>query len=286
MTRDEMAINSGDLGDIFGTMAPAKPESAGMKADRKEEAAAIPVPVGVKKEEKKPPVVRSRSAEMETAAKMNAEKKAETKTVVEARPEPAHEAPASDADELIKRAKEIEEELKGSKPADEPAPELSYREAAGAGQMTDTLRMFEELRRAMQSELASLIDKKAVDNMLLRTLEKSAVAYPILKNANWDHDGNLRLDGSIDIERLIKNTETCRETIGEADRALEEALCGLVYFRLKSVKLGLGMEKYAALCGSLKAKEKVIEAGYSAGTAGIIREKVLNNAIKTGDEEQ
>jgi hypothetical protein len=266
MTRDEMTINSEDLGDIFG-IAAAGAEAVLTKEKDSHTTAPIAVPVEIRKEAVKSPIVQNKILDAE-------------KEVIESLP------PMNDVDDLVKRAKEIEAELKGSEPAAATAPEATYKEAVGPKHMKELLAGFDELRRVMYSELEGIIDKKAVENMLLRTLEKSATSFFILKNTNWSHDGNLRMDGSIDTERFMKNTEADAAMIGEVDRAMEEALCGLLFLRLKSIKLGLGKDKYSAICSRLVEKMEIIKAGYGAGSAGVLKNRVLAQAIIKGDETQ
>ncbi len=273
MTRDEMSINTEDLGDIFGTVEPAKKAPA--KSPEK-----IDVPVEVKKtappaeEKAAAKIVVNKFAEMELAEKASRERKPEVKQ------EPA--AVDNSADDLIKRAAEIEKEMKAAQDMAAPAGVP----ATAPKDIIEVLEGFDEIRRIMSAELTAVIDKKNVENMMLRTLEKSALAYPVLKNTNWSADGNLRVNGSIDNERMAKNIEACAMAHDEAARTVEEALTGLLFLRFKSVKAGLGRDKYADLSKKLSDKMKIIEGGYGAAAVSALKNRIFTTAVKRGGEEQ
>lgn len=62
-----------------------------------------------------------------------------------------------------------------------------------------------EISKILKSELKKFVNEKQIDNMLLRSMEKMALLSFLFKNSNWNAEGNLRTDGTIDIERVIKN---------------------------------------------------------------------------------
>jgi hypothetical protein len=99
--------------------------------------------------------------------------------------------------------------------------------------------MLDETRKAMFTFLAPLIGIKASTNMLNKSVEKARAKAPvILKDANWRMDGSLREDGSVDPERVLKNTAAI-----PAGTRVSEFLGGLselLQIRFKAVELGLG----------------------------------------------
>jgi len=113
--------------------------------------------------------------------------------------------------------------------------------------------------------------------MLEKTLEKTALNYPVLKGANWKSDGEISEDGSVTIDAVVKNAAACG---GQT----EEALSALFYSRLKSVKLGVGKEKYEDLKSALLKKISVVQAGYPTEVALSMKNNVIGPAFKKGDE--
>lgn len=255
MTREDITFNSDELGDIFGSVTTVKKEEP-KKAEPKPDDITEPV----KAAQKKTLVVQSKFAELETIA---------AKPFIKPEKAEVPKAPEHDLDTDAK-------ELPGN-PLETAALDAKGVEPARA------VEFFDEIRKVFLAELESKIDKKVLENMMLRTLEKTAAANTILKNTNWDDGGNLRLNGSIDMARLMKNMETCPDK-NTRDADLAQALRELLYLRLFSVKQGLGKDVYCALTEKIAKKAGIIEAGYSAGTSYYFRNNILIPAITKGDE--
>src|ERR1035437_2866342 len=250
MTHEDVTFSSDEIGEIFGSLTVAKKEGPKIQAQRTETAPA---------RETKTPAVLDRSSEMDKPGRRDINA--------------GGEVPDTDVDELVRRAEEIEREEK----KDVPAPDAKGVEPARV------LEFFEEIRKFMVSELELKIDRKILENMMLRTLEKTAASHRVLKNTNWGADGNLRLNGAIDTATMIKNMGLCPDK-NIANQTAAEALSALLYLRLCSVKQGLGAEVYSALSGMLVKKTGIIEAGYGAGTAFYFKNNILKSAISKGDE--
>lgn len=253
MTREDLTFSSDELGEIFGTATAVKKEEP-KKAEAKDAPAVV--------REIKTLVVQNKFAEMEMLS--------------EAVPDTASaETPQADVESLIRRAEELEKKAA----MENEAP----RAAAGGAETGAVLEFFEEIRKTLSAQLEPKAGKKAIENMMLRTLEKTAAANPVLKNTNWDSEGNLRLNGTIDRARLVKNLEACGDRIS-ADQALALALSSLLRLRLNSIKQGLGQDAHSAAVDALVRKAGMIKAGYSAGTAWFFTNSILNPCVTNGDE--
>ncbi|HDQ26777.1 MAG TPA: hypothetical protein ENN43_08555 [bacterium] len=200
---------------------------------------------------------------------------------------PAGEKPSivikSGAEQLMslqeKETKEEEEEKKPAEPASEKAIEP---EPKGSDFFSGVFLLFEEIRGALQAELYAMIDIKSTDNMLLRSLEKTAVNYGFLKNANFDDEGRLRQDGSIDFKRVEKNMSAGAFSQNEIKSGLE----ALFYMRIKAVKDGLGAEKYSHIKNGVMKKMGVAEGGYKAAVFSFVKDGIINSAFKKAEEAQ
>ncbi len=256
MTREETTISGDDLGEIFGSLAAGTQEEPVIMALK-------PDPPVVC--EKKPKVVHDKFAQFD----LEGPSTVKTETTTAAIPVEKFD---TDVDELMRRAEAIEKESK----KDEVSTGAKGVEPARA------LEFFEEIRKAFLSELEPKIDMKALENMMLRTLEKTAACHTLLKNTNWDPEGNLRLNGTIDTARFIKNIQACTDENGP-DAVMAESLSSLLYLRLNSVKQGLGPDVYSVLVEKLLKKTAIIGAGYSAGTAHYFSNNILQSAISKGE---
>ena len=167
-------------------------------------------------------------------------------------------------------------------PAQEPfSAEIDYKDEKNIGELAGA---FDELRKIIQEELTVSCGERAAKAMLLKTLEKTAFGNFVFKNTNWDSDGKLREDGMIDMERLVRNIKILGPTV-RLKTEIEEGMIGLLYMRLKAVKLGLGQEKYEAVKARIINRIHVIEAGYSRDIMGIIKNNIIAPSLKKGDEE-
>lgn len=251
MTREETTISGEELGEIFGSFTAVREEP--IKALKTEAEPAC---------EKRPKVVHDKFAQFEKPAAEPAVKA----------PAPAEEKFETDVDELVKRAEALEKEAKIN----------DVVTGAKGVEPVKVAEFFEEIRKAIVSELEPKIDRKALENMMLRTLEKTAACHAMLKNTNWDPEGNLRLNGTIDMARFIKNVQACADKNGP-DAVMAEAFTALLYSRLNSIKQGLGPDVYSVLKEKLHKKTEAIGAGYGAGTTHYFRNNILAPAISKGD---
>lgn len=135
----------------------------------------------------------------------------------------------------------------------------------------------EEIRRIIEKELIEIIPRRTVLNMLLRTLEKTAINHLILRNTNFSMDGKIRENGSIDTERLLQNIEKYKTQIMEIDKEIENALRALFNMRMNAIKAGLGQKAFENLKGSILQKLNVIKAGYKKAVFNFFMEKIFKD---------
>lgn len=134
----------------------------------------------------------------------------------------------------------------------------------------------EEIRKIIEKELVEVMPLRNVNNMLLRTLEKTAVNFLILKNTNFNSDGNLKLNGAIDNERLLQNLEKYKTVIMEIDKEIENSLKSLLKMRLNAIKAGLGEKFYETFKINFMKKFNVIQAGYKKSIVNFFKNKIIS----------
>lgn len=146
--------------------------------------------------------------------------------------------------------------------------------------IVEIISVVNEITNILKSELKKFINEKLIDNMLLKSLEKAALKSYILKNTNWNTEGALRTDGTIDIERVLKNSVVYKDEIKNIDEELEISLFNLITIRFNSIKAGLDKEKYKEFLINFNKKKNVMEQGYKKPVVDFMNEKILNKIIK------
>jgi hypothetical protein len=136
----------------------------------------------------------------------------------------------------------------------------------------------------LKKELKKYISEKLIDNMLLRSLEKMALQSFLFKNSNWNAEGNLRTDGTIDVERVIKNFLNYKNEPEKIEKEIETSLFMLVSFRLKAIKAVFEKNKYDVFLTDFIKEKNVIEQGYKKSVTAFFNKKVFDRAIN-GDEQ-
>ncbi|PKL91308.1 MAG: hypothetical protein CVV21_08840 [Candidatus Goldiibacteriota bacterium HGW-Goldbacteria-1] len=183
----------------------------------------------------------------------------------------------NNTDDFMKRAKELEKEFAKQTEAAQPVSGFGFY---GETEKAAMIKMYEEISAELRNILMSSISEKAVNNMMLRSLEKIALMHPVMKNTNWDSDGRLKEDGSVDFERFIKNIQQFgNENIEKAFSAMMELLA----MRLKAIKTGTGVENYKKAAAAINKKLMIIEAGYPKAVSVTVRNKVVEAAIKKAE---
>lgn len=187
------------------------------------------------------------------------------------------EMPETDTDDFIKRAKELEKEFAKQTVAAQPLSGFGY---FGETEKAAMIKMYEEISFELRTVLMRTISEKNVNNMMLRSLEKTALIHPVLKNTNWGSDGRLKEDGSVDFERLMKNIEQAGDN--KIEKTLS-AMMELMAIRFKAVKTGMGAENFKKASELINKKLMIIEAGYPKAVASSLRSRVFEEAVKRAE---
>ncbi len=180
-----------------------------------------------------------------------------------------------------------------SEPENASLPEIEVKKAEqdkandygiqGAPGAAELFKAYNEIGEIIRKTLLSFVNEKAANKMMLGSLEKTALNYPVLKGTNWDRNEKLREDGSIDVDTAEKNA--LKDNSGTVENFCE-ALSYLTYIRLKAVKTGAGRERYEQVKNVLLVSLEASTAGYSKAVAWHIKNKVVIPAVKRGDETQ
>jgi hypothetical protein len=136
-----------------------------------------------------------------------------------------------------------------------PVPAPTAVGPAEKATVDDLGHQFEIGRTRMEQVLTPFISEKVAKKMFTWSLERMQKIHPILKNVHWSPSGELLDNGSVEVEKLVKNLDSF---LGQDVVALTKAaLRELLAVRLAAVEQGLGasmrqaVEKEVAKLGSL-----------------------------------
>lgn len=127
------------------------------------------------------------------------------------------------------------------------------------------LMLYDEFRNIILFELKDLVGEKKAFTMLSRTVELAREQFPeIFRKTNWDPNGNLLEDGSVDPQRVIDNKNAMGFPRGE--ETLDAALSALLKLRMQAVEKGLG----TGLKNKIRARmyQWITEKGKKSGADG------------------
>ena len=103
----------------------------------------------------------------------------------------------------------------------------------------DIGHQFEISRARMEQVLTPFISEKVAKKLLMWGLERVQRNHAILRNVHWSPGGDLVDNGTIEVNRLVKNAEAL-PIDQDAVAAAKAALMELVAVRLQAVEQGLG----------------------------------------------
>lgn len=149
--------------------------------------------------------------------------------------------------------------------------------------ISELIILVNEISGILKSELKKFVSEKLIDNMLLRSLEKMAIQSFLFKNSNWNAEGNLRTDGSIDVERVIKNYMSYKNEPEKIEEELITYLCILFSYRIKAIKAVFDKDKYDSFITGFINKKNVVEQGYKKPITNFFNDKIFQKVLK-GDE--
>jgi len=98
---------------------------------------------------------------------------------------------------------------------------------------------FEISRARMEQVLTPFISERVAKKLLMWGLDRVQRNHPILRNVHWSPSGDLVDNGTIEVNRFVKNAEALpadQDPVAAAKAALLE----LVTVRLSAVEQGLG----------------------------------------------
>ncbi|MBP7791665.1 MAG: hypothetical protein KA120_01225 [Candidatus Goldbacteria bacterium] len=97
----------------------------------------------------------------------------------------------------------------------------------------------------------------------------------LFKNSNWNAEGNLRTDGTIDVERVIKNFLNYKNEPEKIEKEIETSLLTLMLFRFKAIKAVFEKNKYDVFLTDFIKEKNVIEQGYKRSKTFFLMKKFL-----------
>ncbi len=122
-------------------------------------------------------------------------------------------------------------------PVEPPGP--SPEEIARIQGEHEYLLLYDQFRLIVLHELTDLVGERKAKVMLARTVETARNQNPeIFRNANWDPEGNLLEDGSLDEQRILLNKASLNPP--DADTLQDIAMGALYTLRLNAIEKGLG----------------------------------------------
>ena len=286
MDKKDMTISADDLGEIFGEdsgidLGDIFGAGLAEKESPKEQPVknvSPPVPE-IKKEkpmsapQKSAIITTTKVEEMDLAVKT--QKEHEKKKIIETKKITEEHDEEHGVDDFIQRAKEIESQI-GSK-ANEPGVNeteefTGFLQESSIGEV---LEIFDDIRAIISDFLSSKLLPKAVKSMLVRTLEKTAVNFLILRNTNWGANGQLKEEGEINADKFLQNIKQNRDQIFELEKEIGEALKTILYMRMKSIKLGTTPDVYENIKNMINKKMDVIAAGYKKDVIIFVKDKIF-----------
>lgn len=131
---------------------------------------------------------------------------------------------------------------------------------------------YDHFREIFLEELKDSVGPKKTCVMLVKTFEAAREKHPeVFRNANWDANGNLLEDGSLNALRMLDNKNALDQK--QAEIILDTALALLLNFRLQAVEKGLGSEFSTRIRTHLKtwAYEESQKDGYGKNNPQILR---------------
>jgi hypothetical protein len=187
----------------------------------------------------------------------------------------------TDFDHMMSSAEAITPEVAvqaSEKPNDVPLesePSSMILKPGTSGRSSDPKDLFlayDYFREVFLDELKDSAGPRKTTVMLVKTFEVAREKHPeIFRNANWDANGNLLEDGSLNIQKIIDNKSALDPK--QADITLDSALLSLLSLRLQAVEKGLGPDYAVKIKIRLKkwTDEESQKSGYGKNDPKILR---------------
>ncbi len=115
---------------------------------------------------------------------------------------------------------------------------------------------FEIGRQRVRQLLIPFIGERVAKKMLAWSLERVQKTHPIFKNVHWSSQGELHDDGTIEVDRLVKNAQAVQ---GQDVVVLTKAaMLELLAARLAAVEQGLGVSLRQAVEKEVRRLEELL----------------------------
>jgi hypothetical protein len=110
-----------------------------------------------------------------------------------------------------------------------------------ASEPQDYYKAYDHFREMILEELKNSVGPRKTCGMLVKTFEAAREKFPdVFRNANWDANGNLLDDGSLNANRMMENKNALDSN--QPDVLLDTALNSLLNLRLQAIEKGLGAD--------------------------------------------
>ncbi len=129
----------------------------------------------------------------------------------------------------------------------------------------DYFKAYDHFREMILEALKDSVGPRKTFGMLVKTFEAAREKFPdVFRNANWDANGNLLEDGSLNASRMLENRNALDSK--QPDVLMDTALNSLVKLRLQAIEKGLGADTSHIIKASLKkwADEGCLNEGFGA----------------------
>jgi len=136
----------------------------------------------------------------------------------------------------------------------------------------DLFSAFDQFRLIFMEELKDSAGPRKTGVMLVKTFEAAREKHPdVFRNANWDANGNLLEDGSLNVQKMLDNKNALDQK--QAEIILDTALSFLLNLRLQAIEKGLGEGVASTIRMRLKkwANETSQKNGYGKEDPKILR---------------
>jgi hypothetical protein len=127
----------------------------------------------------------------------------------------------------------------------------------------DYFKAYDRFRAMILEGLKDSVGPRKTCAMLVKTFEAAREKFPdVFRNANWDANGNLLDDGSLNANKMLENRNALDSK--QPDVLLDTALNSLLNLRLQAIEKGLGADTAHIIKDRLKkwADEGSRKEGY------------------------
>jgi len=134
-----------------------------------------------------------------------------------------------------------------------------------ASEPQDYFKAYDHFREMILEALKDSVGPRKTFGMLVKTFEAAREKFPdVFRNANWDANGNLLEDGSLNASRMLENKNALDSK--QPDVLLDTALNSLLNLRLQAIEKGLGADTSHIIKANLKkwADEGSLKEGFGS----------------------